>query len=170
MVGWHHRFKRDMSLSKLRETVKDKGKPDLLQFMGPWRVGVGHDLVTERQWLCPEHFYFRACLLDLNILKPPSCLEICYYTSSLTFYSPMHSQVPNTSTVPCSSKNHSCPESALHRFLVAYPLPIITSLSTDSLYQWMGQHAQLQKHIFKPPLSQRFANKIYTESGRSSRK
>lgn len=42
---------------------------------------------------CPKCFYFRACLLDWNILKPPSCLENCYYhTFSLTFYSSMHTR------------------------------------------------------------------------------
>ena len=157
----------DVSLSKLKEIVKDR-EAWYAAVHGSWRVG--HDLVTEQQQSCPECFYFRACLLDLNILKPPSCLEICYYTFSLTFYSPMHSHVPNTSTVTRSSKYHSCPASALHRFLVAYPLPITTLLSTESLYQWMGQHAQLQKHIFKHPLSQRLADEIHTESGWLSRR
>ena len=92
----------DMSLSKLKEIVKDR-EAWYAAVHGSWRVG--HDLVTEQQQSCPECFYFRACLLDLNILKPPSCLEICYYTFSLTFYSPMHSHVPNTSTVTHSSKS-----------------------------------------------------------------
>ena len=37
----------DMSLSKLREVVKDRGKPSMLQSMGSQRIG--HDLVSEQQ-------------------------------------------------------------------------------------------------------------------------
>lgn len=117
---------------------------------------------------CPKCFYFRACLLDWNILKPPSCLENCYYhTFSLTFYSSMHTHVPNTTTVTCSSpKNRSCPVSMLQRFLVAYPLPNIPSFFINRTSILMdGQHAQLQKHVSKSPLEQMLANEIYTECG-----
>ena len=50
----------DMSLSKLREMVQDRGAwraavhgavgSGMLRSMGPW--GVGHDLATEQQVLC----------------------------------------------------------------------------------------------------------------------
>ena len=44
-VGWHHRLNGlngitcSMSLSKLRETVKDRGSFTMLQSMGRQRVG-----------------------------------------------------------------------------------------------------------------------------------
>ena len=41
----------DVSLSKLREIVKDR-KPDRLQFMGSQRVR--HNLATKQQQICPN--------------------------------------------------------------------------------------------------------------------
>ena len=41
----------DVSLSKLREIVKDR-KPYRLQFMGLQRVG--HNLATKQQQICPN--------------------------------------------------------------------------------------------------------------------
>ena len=45
MVGWHHRF-GGRELGKLWETVRDDGRPGMLQSMGLQRVG--HDLATEQ--------------------------------------------------------------------------------------------------------------------------
>ena len=47
----------DMSLSKLREIVKDR-EPGVLLFMGLWRVG--HNLATEQQL----PVWFRELWLD----------------------------------------------------------------------------------------------------------
>ena len=46
MVGWHHRF-GGRELGKLWETVRDDGRPGMLQSMGLQRVG--HDLATKQQ-------------------------------------------------------------------------------------------------------------------------
>ena len=45
----------DISLSKLREIMKDR-KPGVLQFMGSQRVG--HDLLTEQRQLLPTIDFF----------------------------------------------------------------------------------------------------------------
>ena len=42
----------DMSLSKLWEILRRRGKPDVLHFMGSQRVG--HNSVTEQQQMCKD--------------------------------------------------------------------------------------------------------------------
>lgn len=44
---WEHKYKMGMNLGKLQETVRETGKPGVLQSMGSQRVG--HDLATKQQ-------------------------------------------------------------------------------------------------------------------------
>ena len=53
MVGWHHRLNCKLSLSKIRELVMDR-KPGVLQSIASQRVG--HDWVTELNWLSSPEF------------------------------------------------------------------------------------------------------------------
>ena len=58
----------DMSLSKLREIMKDR-KPAMLQSMGSQRVG--HDLMTEQQPNCPLSDKITLLSISSNSPHPP---------------------------------------------------------------------------------------------------